>query len=493
MLFKTLSGRLLLLTVVFVMIAEVLIFLPSVSRFRVDFLRERLERAQIASLALLATPDDMVAPELEQELLANADVLNIVLQREARRELVLSAPMPRPIAQTVDLREETVWSLMRDAVICMLYPTDRVIRVVGPPVKGGGLVIEVAMEEAPLRDALLRFGGRVLVLSLAISIGTAVALFLAARRFITAPMARVAQNMIRFQENPEDAGRIITPSSNLRELAEAERALMDMQSRLNAALRQKDRLAALGGAVARISHDLRNMLTTAQLLADRIDASPDPTVRRVAPRLLASLDRAISLCERTLAYGRAEEPLPELRRVRLHALVQELAEAEFLAPEAQAIAFENAVPEALTVEADRDQLYRVLDNLIRNARQALQATGRPGMIAVSATADPTGARICVRDSGPGLPNRVLDSLFQPFRGASRPGGSGLGLAIAAELVRGHGGSLELLETSTEGTAFRIFLPRQGNAAKPAEDNTSPLHPAGPADRYTPQGTRSSAG
>lgn len=491
-LFGTLSGRLLILTVAFVMIAEVLIFLPSVARFRVEFLRERLERAQIASLALLATPDDMIAPDLERELLANAGVLNIVLRREARRELVLSSPMPGPVAQTVDLRSEPAFALMRDAILCMLHPTERVIRVIGAPVKGGGLVIEVTMEEAPLRAAMLRYGGRVLMLSLAISAVTALALFLAVRRFITAPMARVAQNMARFRDNPEDAGRIITPTSTLKELAEAEQALMEMQSRLIAALRQKDRLAALGGAVARISHDLRNMLTTAQLLADRIETSADPAVRRVAPKLIASLDRAIALCERTLAYGRAEEPLPEPRRVRLHAMVEDLAGAE-LPGGAQLVTFRNLVPEALTVEADPEQLYRVLDNLLRNARQAIAASGRPGEILVSATADPQGAEIEIRDTGPGIPSRALASLFEPFRGTARAGGSGLGLAIAAELVRGHGGRLELVETSTAGTIFRIFLPRRPAPLGGAGAVTSPLHPADGADRYSGPGTRSSAG
>ena len=97
MFLKTLSGRFLLLTIAFVMLAEVMIFVPSVARFREDYLRERLERSQIASLTLLSSPDFMVPDELRYELLANAEVLNIVLRRDAVRELILSSPIPHPV------------------------------------------------------------------------------------------------------------------------------------------------------------------------------------------------------------------------------------------------------------------------------------------------------------------------------------------------------------------------------------------------------------
>jgi hypothetical protein len=458
MLFQTLSGRLLALTVLFVMLAEVMIFLPSVARFRVDYLQERLERSQIAAIALLAAPDTAVEPALAAELLANAGVQSIALRQSDRRELVLSMPAPVPIDASYDLREARPLALIADALAVFVVPPGRVIRVMGVPVRGGGSVIEAVLEEAPLRAELIAYGERIFVLSLVISVIAASLLFLAARRFITRPILSVAHNMTRFREDPEDATRIIRPSSSVRELAEAERALQDMQSRLNSALKQKERLAALGAAVARIAHDLRNMLSTAQLLADRIDASRDPGVKRIAPKLLASLDRAIQLCERTLAFGRSEEPPPEPRRLRLRPLVADVCESEMLAVQGAAITCVNAVPEGLAVEADPDQLFRVLGNLVRNARQAIEGEGRGGTITISAETAAGGTAILVGDDGPGLPARALENLFQPFRGGSRRGGSGLGLAIAAELVRGHGGQLELLETSSAGTIFRITLP-----------------------------------
>ncbi|MEO0999159.1 MAG: HAMP domain-containing sensor histidine kinase [Pseudomonadota bacterium] len=455
---STLSGRFLLLTIIFVMLAEILIFVPSVARFRADYLQEQLERAQIASLALLATPDAMVEPELNDELLENAAVLNIVLRRNAVRELVLATPMPAPVAETFDLRNPAPWELLRDAFAVPFEEPGRVIRVIGRPVKGAGFEIEIALEEAPLRAAMLDYALRVLVLSIVISVVTATLLFVAVGLTIVRPIRRVVDNMVAFREDPEDPTRIIAPQSPVRELRDAERALNEMQTQLNQNLKEKERLAALGRAVAKISHDLRNILTTTQLMADRIEGSADPRVARVTPKLLASLNRAISLCERTLAFGKAEEPKPETRAVVLHDMVQEVVEAETMRDIA-GLDIVNEVPRTLRAEADPEQLFRVLLNLLRNARQAIEGTGRAGEIRVAATISAEGTEILVADTGPGLPSASVEHLFEPFRGSSKQGGSGLGLAISAELVRNHGGRLQLVDTSTSGTIFRITLPR----------------------------------
>jgi signal transduction histidine kinase len=463
MFFNTLSGRFLGLTILFVVIAEVLVFVPSMARFRVDYLQNRLELAQLAALALLATPDEMVAPDLERELLETADVLNVVLRREDIRELVLASPMPEPVAETFVLADADAATLMRDALRVFLVRGDRVIRVIGPTAEGGQGEVEITLHEWPLRNAMVAFGRRILYISLAISAATAALLFFAVQRFIVRPINRVIDNMTGYQDNPEDASRIIAPQGGARELAQAETALHDLQVRLTAALRQKERLAALGGAVAKISHDLRNLLTTAQLLADRIEASSDPGVRRSAPKLVGSLSRAISLCERTLAFGKAEEPPPAATDFALAPLVAEvLANERLAAPEACA-AFAADIPDGLMVRADGDQLYRVLSNLVRNAAQALEAAGRQGRVTVAARNTGATTEISVADTGPGLPQKARDNLFQPFRGGVRQGGSGLGLVIAAELIRGHGGSLALAETGPSGTVFRITLPAPGRA------------------------------
>jgi signal transduction histidine kinase len=457
---NTLSGRFLILTVAFVMLAEILIFVPSIARYRADFLMNRLEKAQIASLSQLAA-EDMISPDLEKELLANAEVYNVVLRRDEVRQLVLSSPIPRPIAATYDLREAGPWQLIRDAFACLLDPGENIIRVIGNPVQKAGLLIEITMDEAPLRRAMVDYGGRILILSALISAVTALLLFLAVQRLIVTPIRRVSRHMAAYAEAPEDARRVIAPTAQVEELREAEEAMQQMQQQLTGSLRQKERLAQLGGAVAKISHDLRNILTTAQLFADRLEGSDDPMVARAAPKLVSSISRAVSLCESTLAFGKAEEAAPVLRPVRVGELAEEVAEAEGLA-EGAAVACLIDVPHGLTIRADGEQLYRVLSNLIRNARQAIEATGQSGTIEISAGEDDGEWWIRVGDSGPGLPEKAREHLFEAFQGGARKGGTGLGLAIAAELVRGHGGRLELARSDAEGTEFLIRLPKEAS-------------------------------
>ncbi|WP_254437857.1 sensor histidine kinase [Ruegeria arenilitoris] len=454
---NSLSGRFLILTTVFVMLAEVLIFVPSIARFREDFLLNRLERAQIASLALLA--DDMLADELEAELLANAGVYNVVLRRDEVRQLMLSSPIPDQVAKTYDLRGAGPWVLIRDAMIRFFTPENQVIRVIGQPVRDAGLLIEVTMDSAPLRMAMIDYGLRILGLSFVISIITAFFLFLAVRVVLVRPIKSVVGYMQRYARAPEDARGIISPQSKVTELREAEEALQMLQTDLTQALKQRERLAQLGGAVAKVSHDLRNILTSAQLFTDRIEASDDPLVRRMAPKLVNSITRAVSLCESTLAFGRAEEPAPTLTKVRLRDIAADVASSEALAVDGGCIEIANDVPEDLVVRADPEQMFRVIMNLVRNARQALMTSGQQGKITISACEDQDAWVIEVRDTGPGLPPRAQENLFTPFQGGVRKGGSGLGLAISQELVRGHGGELVLTSTGPEGTVFEIRLPR----------------------------------
>ncbi len=460
MFFRTLSGRFLLLTIIFVMLVEVFIFLPSVARFREDFLLSRLERAQIASLALLAT-DGAISDRLEQELLENAGVFNVVLRRDELRELALSSPVPGPISATYDLRDPSPIDLMRDAVEVLVRPENRVIRVIGEPVQQAGLLIEVTMDTDPLRRELVDYALRILYFSLVISLSVAALLFLAVQRLIVGPIRRVVASMADYAQAPEDARRIISPAAGVTELREAEETLAKLQTDLTGALRQKERLAQLGGAVARISHDLRNILATATLVADRIEASKDPAVRRAAPKLVGALSRAVSLCESTLAFGKAEEPPPRLTQFALRPLAHEVLESEALAAgEDTTVEFLLDIPASLSLRADPEQIFRVLANLVRNARQAIEAKGDAGTVEVAASAQEDAVVIRVIDTGPGLPPRARENLFAAFQGGARKGGIGLGLVIANELVRGHGGKLELVRSDENGTEFRIVLPQR---------------------------------
>ncbi len=452
-----LSTKLLLLTIVFVMVAEVHVFVPSVSNFRQVWLMERLQAAQIASLAAEAAPGGRLPPKLRDELLENARVKAISVKNDEARVLIIAMDMPAQVDADYDLRNASWVNLIADALMVYVNPADRVIRVVGEPGFNPGETIDVVMEEGPLQAAMLKYGLAILGLSIIISIITAALVFLALDWLLVKPMTQLTRNMVRFAEQPEDPTRIIAPSARRDEIGTAERELAAMQNELSQTLSQKTRLAALGLAVSKISHDLRNMLSSAQLLSDRLAEVKDPAAQRLVPKLIASLDRAIRLCVQTLDFGQAQEAPPRRMRFALAPLVQEVGDSLGL-PRAGVIDWQVDLEDEIQVDADRDQLYRVLSNLCRNAVQALESEpGRSGAIMIVARREGTIAVIEVADTGPGVPARARQRLFQAFQSVARKGGTGLGLAITAELIQAHGGRIELADNEG-GATFRITIP-----------------------------------
>jgi signal transduction histidine kinase len=451
-----LSTKLLLLTILFVMVAEVLVFVPSVSNFRLQWLMERLQAAQIASLAAEAAPDGRLPTKLRDELLDRARVKAISVKHKDSRVLIVQMEKPQEV-ETFDLRNASWAELIGDALMVYVAPDKRVIRVVGEPDFSPGEMVDVVMEEGPLKEAMLKYGLDILGLSILISIITATLVFLALDWMLVKPMTQLTRNMVRFAEQPEDPSRIIAPSRRRDEIGTAERELAAMQNELSQTLSQKTRLAALGLAVSKISHDLRNMLSSAQLLSDRLAEVRDPTVQRLVPKLIASLDRAIRLCVQTLDFGQAQEAPPNRVRFALAPLVTEVGDALGL-PREGAINWEVNLESGIEVDADRDHLYRVLSNLCRNAIQALESEpGCLGTISVSARRDGSVVTIDVADTGPGVPEQARKRLFQAFQSVARKGGSGLGLAISSELVMAHGGRIELV-SNDGGATFRITIP-----------------------------------
>lgn len=473
-----LSARLLVLTVAFVMIAEVLIYVPSIANFRRTWLNDRLAAAQIAALALDAAPGERLPEGLEARLLKGVGAEAVAVRGGGIRRLLALDPMPPEVGRVVDLRDAGSLALVRDAFSTLLWPTGKPMRVIGAG-QGNIDFVELVLDEAPLREAMIGFSRNILIISLFISGITAGLVFLALHRVIVRPVRRLVGNIAGFAENPEDAARIVAPTGRRDEIGLAERALERMETALANELRQKRRLADLGLAVSKVNHDLRNMLTTAQLLTDRLGGLSDPLAQRTAPRLVATLQRAIDFCEATLAYGRAGEPLPRRRAVLLGELADELPDLVDLAPQA-GIAIRLDVPGDLTVDADPDQLSRVLVNLVRNAVQALAqggAQGGPPMVVVSAWRRDGAVTIRVADNGPGLTERARAHLFEAFQGAARPGGTGLGLAICAEIVRAHGGTIGVDEGGP-GAHFRVVIPdrdaRAGTAEKGVAKRASTL-------------------
>jgi signal transduction histidine kinase len=363
------------------------------------------------------------------------------------------------VDRTYDLRTRSAWANVLDVFDAIIAPKGRTIRVISAARFGGGNSIEIVFNETPLKAAIWTFCINIILLSIIISVITAALVYLSLNWLLVRPMRALTGNMVRFGQAPEDASRIIKPSGRRDEIGTAEVELSHLQSELGQMLQQKSRLAALGLAVSKISHDLRNILAHAQLVSDRLGQVEDPTVKRVAPKLIGSLDRAIDLCVNTLKYGKAKERTPERSRFALLPLVEEVLET-LDPPSHKRIAFHNAVTRDLEIDADREQLFRIILNLTRNAVQALESDETregKGQIVISGSRRGAVFYLTIEDDGPGIAQAAQTHLFEAFQSSTRKGGSGLGLAISAELVQAHGGTLELAD-SEHGAKFVISIP-----------------------------------
>lgn len=458
-----LSGKLLLLTIPLVMIAEVLIYVPAIANFRMNRLNDRIAAANTAALVLDAAPSGMVPESLARQILDSIGARAVAIKMGQQRRLLASANLPSAVDHDVDMRDMTAWEAIVGAFETMLEGGNETIRVIGPA-PNGAQFIEVVIDELPLRRAMYRFSGNLLLFSLGIAILTAALVYFALHFLFVQPMRRLTANLVGFHQNPESSASIIMPSQRGDEIGVAERELSDMQRDLVSMLHQKSRLAALGLAVSKINHDLRNLLASSQLISDQLASVPEPRVQRFAPKLVRSLERAIALCQSTLSYGRAQEAAPDRRMVLVEPIVNEVRESAGLGTQAVAptsISWINAIERGLTIDADPDQLFRVLLNLVRNAKQALESQPETDMatrqIRITGRREGTVAVIEVSDTGPGVPQKARNHLFEAFQASDRAGGTGLGLAIAAELVRAHGGNIHLVE-GTIGATFRIAIP-----------------------------------
>lgn len=453
-----LSGKLLLLTILFVMMAEVLIYVPSIANFRVNWLNDRLASAHTAALVLDAAPSGMVPEELAREILSSVGARAVAMKKGNQRRLLAVSEMPPQVDREFDMREVPWWRAIYYAFDAMAHPR-QILRVIGPAPMGGEF-IEIVIDSRPLQRAMLKFSGNILLLSLVISAITAMLVYFSLHHFFVRPMRRITANMTAFRSDPENASRVIVPSGRGDEIGVAEAELSAMQRQLASMLSQKNRLAALGLAVSKINHDLRNLLASAQLVSDQLANLPDPRVQRFAPKLMRALERAIDFCQSTLSYGRAQEPAPDRRLIELEMLIEEVRDTLGLPLEGN-IRWIASVERELVADADHDQLFRVLLNLARNAIQALEtrAPNDPARDQVRITGRREGAVVVleVSDTGGGIPEMARSHLFEAFQGSTRPGGSGLGLAIAAELVRAHGGEIRLVE-GTIGATFRVTIP-----------------------------------
>ena len=450
-----LTTRLLVIGAGFIFLNDSLFFLPTMASLRDEWLLNRLKTAEIVALAVTAPDSYGLMGGRTSELVRAAEIKSVTILQDTTRLAVLGESVRGPIVD-IDLESQTIGRSLSGVLQAYAAPQGRYLRIVGRPQTNAAIKLEVVVAEGPLKDSLIRSSWQVLLSSLALSLTIGALIYAALADGFVRPMRRLTRAIARFRNAPTDASRALVPSGRTDEIGQAEVAFADMQDTVRQAFLQKDRLAQLGMAVSKISHDLRHSLGAAQLVSERLASVDDPVVRATAPRLERALQRAVNLAQSTLTYGKARERPPELELLYLADVLDEAAEE---ARSGLEVAFSHDVPNDLEVEADGEHLHRILTNLIRNAAQAIAQSGKPGSI--RAFVDLSGACIGLHivDTGPGLPKRVQDNLFMPFTGSGLSGGSGLGLAIARELARLNGGDIVLVATGPGGTGFRVDLPR----------------------------------
>lgn len=458
-----LSARLLVLTVVFATLGGAMAIPPALAAYERQWLLDRVRAAELASLAADVAPDRVVSEQLKSQLLAGAGVEIVAVSNDGVRRLVFADARPSRPPYVVDLRPRAA-GLGLFAPFQTLLGSGERVRVVAEPRFRPADFIEFVATDTELKRALASYFWRLVALVAGVAALAGVIVYFALNLFLVRPMQRITFAMERFRADPEDPAAQIQLSGRRDEIGRAEVELDRMQADLRAALNSRARLAALGEAVAKINHDLKNMLTSAQLASERLATSKDPKVSQALPRLERALDRAVKLAADVLVYGKTQEATPEPQTVRLAEALKEAA-AEARLPDS-GVKLASKVAAVDQVTADPDQLHRILVNLLRNARQAIEhQEGRngPGRVEVSLETVGGSSLIRISDNGPGVPVRIRERLFQPFAGSGRPDSTGLGLAIARELAQGHGGDLSLSVTGDQGTVFELRLP---DAPKP---------------------------
>jgi Signal transduction histidine kinase len=469
-----LSARLLVLTVLFALLGGMIAIPPTLSAYERQWLLDRVRAAELASLAPEVAPDRVVSDQLKTQLLEGAGVEIVAISVDGVRSLVFAGARPAEAPYLVDLRPRAAGLGLFAPFQTIFGPEGRRVRVVAEPRFREAEFIEFVAVDTELKRALASYLWRLLAIVAFVSTLAGILVFVALNLFLVRPMQRITYAMERFRVDPDDPAARVEPSGRRDEIGRAEAELDRMQADLRAALNSRARLAALGEAVAKINHDLKNMLTSAQIASERLAALQDPKVSQALPRLERALDRAVKLASDVLTYGKTQEAAPEPKLVPLAEAVDEAALEARLAERGVALVSRMGRDELVT--ADPDQLHRILVNLLRNARQAIEhqeGRTRPGQIEVALEAAPNASVIRVSDNGPGIPERVRERLFQPFAGSGRPDGAGLGLAIARELAAGHGGELTLASTGADGSIFEIRLPGAPSRATPSRRTKKP--------------------
>ncbi len=468
-----LAGRVLAVTVFFVLLAMSLFYVTRLTAHREMLLHGKISAVQTTVAAFGMAGPTPPPHELSQKILNSVDVKWMAIETPTGRREFVTAGGPLESVESIKADDTSYFESMA-ATFHALFAAPGTVVKLSAPAQANEPAIEFAFDESTLVQSLKRVSYNFLTISLTIAAVVTCVLWAALWRMVLQPVRRLTSNIIAFGESPQDASRVIAPSGRSNEIGRAESALAVMQGSLAHELAQGKRLAELGMAVARINHDLRNILSAAQLISDRLATIPDPLAQRLAPRLVATLDRAIQFCQSTLTYGASRELPPSRHRFDLSELVSQVVESG-TAEHDVAIDYNIDIPPRFCVYADPDHMLRVLENLSRNAAQALMAKGatdgRPKAIRFAAIRTDGHALIEISDTGPGFPLDQHDRIFEPFHKSTSEVGAGLGLAIAADLVTRNGGAITLAPAKADdfycGARFLIKLPTAEGARKSA--------------------------
>lgn len=440
------------------MISEVLIFIPSAANFRNSWLKDKVAMAAVAAVGVTTFNQREPPRALQDRLLTATGAQAIAVRSTGIRRLVAMDGMPSTVDITTDLRNVDAWTSITQTFDTLFAADGRTVLAIGTPPEGGQ-ALEVVLDETPLRAELIAFSINILQLSLVISFITATLVYFSLRALFLKPMEALTEAIVAFRDAPEDKANRVSPSGRTDEIGLMEHSFSKMQDQLVDTLHQQKRLADLGLAVSKINHDLRNILASAQLFSDRLSTLDDPLAKRIVPKIFNALDRAVDYTKSVMDYGKANEAPPSRRRILLRKVIDDVGETLVL-PERGDIDWHVKCDPSLELEADPEQLFRAMLNLCRNAVQAMENDNRPEVVrrlSILTDVTDTGFLIQICDTGPGVPERAKEKLFQAFQGSVRQGGTGLGLAIASELVRAHDGTLRLVESGS-GAVFEIFLP-----------------------------------
>ena len=461
---RRLSGKLLLMTIGFVMLAELVIFIPSAATFRQNWLIERAQQAGLLAQALTGVPNYEASEILTQQFMRDTDVTMMSAKRNGMSEFMLGQPPPEKVElRLIDLREERRLPRFRDAFRSFFAKDNNCLRILYHSPVAGQDVLELIIPEDKLRNAMRGHFKNIFWLSVLIALITGLLIYLAMLALIVRPIEKLAKGLSDFRQDPEKRQSNLKPTNRKDEVGQLEREFHDMKQSVRASFKQRERLATLGLAMAKINHDLRNVLTSASLVSDRLASDQDERISKMGSRLTRAIDRGVKLTGELLNYSQSGGEEPEVESVRISLLLGEVAGDTLgnFGAGPRKINFINKVETDVKVTADPDHTYRIFQNLFRNAAQAMAGMREDNAqrdLTVEAIAAGEGITIRVIDTGPGMPDKAKNNLFKAFAGSTGSGNTGLGLTISKELAQDQNGDLILESTSKTGTIFNVTIP-----------------------------------